>query len=74
MAPLETPPRIWRRIDADETNDLPSLPEVPAFEESNDVNERHHLRGKLSFCLSPDFTCSTDPRATPLIGLWSALN
>jgi hypothetical protein len=38
MALLETPSRIWRRIEADEQNDMPSLPEVPAFEDSNDVN------------------------------------
>ena len=52
MALLETPSRMWRRIEADEQNDLPSLPEVrlqvPAFEDSNDVNatttseESHH--------------------------------
>src|SRR5260221_9495698 len=48
MALLETPSRIWRRIEADEQNDMPSLPEVPAFEDSNDVNatttseESHH--------------------------------
>src|SRR5712675_797557 len=48
MALLETPSRLWRRIEADEQNDMPSLPEVPAFEDSNDVNatttseEGHH--------------------------------
>ena len=48
MALLETPSRIWRRIEADEQNDMPSLPDVPAFEDSNDVNatttseESHH--------------------------------
>ncbi|KAI9451888.1 hypothetical protein F5148DRAFT_1378754 [Russula earlei] len=38
MALLETPSRIWRRIQADEQHDMPSLPEVPAFEDSNDLN------------------------------------
>lgn len=38
MALLETPSRLWRRIEADEKNDIPSLPEVPAFEDSNDAN------------------------------------
>ncbi|KAI0288447.1 hypothetical protein BC826DRAFT_1093036 [Russula brevipes] len=38
MALLETPSRLWRRIEADEQNDMPSLPDVPAFEDSNDVN------------------------------------
>ena len=48
MALLETPSRIWRRIEADEQNDMPSLPDVPTFEDSNDVNatttseESHH--------------------------------
>ncbi|KAI0255954.1 hypothetical protein BJV78DRAFT_1279159 [Lactifluus subvellereus] len=38
MALLETPSRIWRRIEADEQNDMPSLPDVPVFEDSNYVN------------------------------------
>lgn len=38
MALLETPSRIWRRIEADEQNDMPSLPEVPPYEDSNDLN------------------------------------
>ena len=38
MALLETPSRIWRRIEADEQNDMPSLPEVPPYEDSNAIN------------------------------------
>lgn len=38
MALLETPSRLWRRIEADEQNDMPSLPEVPPYEDSNDLN------------------------------------
>jgi hypothetical protein len=38
MALIETPSRIWRRIEADEQNDVPSLPDLPSFEHSNDVN------------------------------------
>lgn len=38
MALVETPSRIWRRIEADEQNDVPSLPDLPSFEHSNDVN------------------------------------
>ncbi len=48
MALVETPSRIWRRIEADEQDDVPSLPELPTFDHSNDVNvtttseESHH--------------------------------
>lgn len=35
---LETPSRIWRRIQAVEGQDMPSLPEVPAFEDSADAD------------------------------------
>lgn len=38
MALVETPSRIWRRIEADEQNDVPSLPDLPSFDDSNDVN------------------------------------
>jgi hypothetical protein len=31
---LETPSRIWRRIEAIEDRDMPSLPSVPAFDDS----------------------------------------
>ena len=37
MALVETPSRIWRRIEADEQNDVPSLPDLPSFDHSNDV-------------------------------------
>ncbi|KAF9446897.1 hypothetical protein P691DRAFT_155976 [Macrolepiota fuliginosa MF-IS2] len=36
-AMLETPSRIWRRIEAVEDQDMPSLPSLPAFEDSADV-------------------------------------
>ncbi|KAI0057426.1 hypothetical protein BV25DRAFT_1892643 [Artomyces pyxidatus] len=36
MAMLETPSRIWRRIEAEEDHDMPSLPSLPAFEDSAD--------------------------------------
>lgn len=35
---LETPSRIWRRIEAVEDQDMPSLPSVPAFEDSVDAD------------------------------------
>jgi hypothetical protein len=36
---LETPSRIWRRIEAVEDRDMPSLPSLPAFEDSADVEQ-----------------------------------
>lgn len=36
---LETPSRIWRRIEAIEDQDMPSLPSLPAFEQSGEVEE-----------------------------------
>ena len=36
-AMLETPSRIWRRIEAIENRDMPSLPSLPPFEDSEDV-------------------------------------
>lgn len=61
MALVETPSRIWRRIEADEQNDVPSLPDLPSFEHSNDVNatttseESHHS----------DFNTSSPIQSTP---------
>lgn len=31
---LETPSRVWRRIEAGEENDMPSLPSLPTFDDS----------------------------------------
>jgi hypothetical protein len=39
-AMLETPSRIWRRIEAVEDRDMPSLPSLPHFEDS--VDAEHH--------------------------------
>ncbi|KAF9479579.1 hypothetical protein BDN70DRAFT_878644 [Pholiota conissans] len=36
---LETPSRIWRRIEAVEARDMPSLPSLPPFEDSQEVEE-----------------------------------
>ncbi|KAF8630539.1 hypothetical protein AX15_002860 [Amanita polypyramis BW_CC] len=36
-AMLETPSRIWRRIEAIENRDMPSLPSLPPFEDSGDI-------------------------------------
>jgi hypothetical protein len=36
---LETPSRVWRRIDAAEGADMPSLPSLPAFDDSAEQSE-----------------------------------
>ncbi|CDO73312.1 hypothetical protein BN946_scf185008.g74 [Trametes cinnabarina] len=33
---LETPSRVWRRIQVDQDRDMPSLPSLPAFDDSAD--------------------------------------
>jgi len=38
---LETPSRIWRRIEAVENNDMPSLPSLPPFEDSAEAEDSH---------------------------------
>ncbi|KAI1790299.1 hypothetical protein LXA43DRAFT_1149321, partial [Ganoderma leucocontextum] len=39
---LETPSRVWRRIQADQDQDMPSLPSLPAFEDSVAPTESDH--------------------------------
>ncbi|KAJ7696511.1 hypothetical protein B0H17DRAFT_1158623 [Mycena rosella] len=41
-AMLETPSRIWRRIEAIEDRDMPSLPSLPAFGDSEGEEESHN--------------------------------
>lgn len=36
---LETPSRIWRRIEAIEQRDMPSLPSIPPFEDDSEPQE-----------------------------------
>ncbi|KAF9038520.1 hypothetical protein BJ165DRAFT_1352368 [Panaeolus papilionaceus] len=38
-AMLETPSRIWRRIEAIEDRDMPSLPSLPSFDVSAEIEE-----------------------------------
>ncbi|KZT69318.1 hypothetical protein DAEQUDRAFT_745317 [Daedalea quercina L-15889] len=38
-AMLETPSRVWRRIESVEGRDMPSLPSLPAFDDSEDDPE-----------------------------------
>ncbi|KAF8075138.1 hypothetical protein FPV67DRAFT_1605655 [Lyophyllum atratum] len=40
-AMLETPSRVWRRIEAIEDRDMPSLPSLPGFEDSTDSADHH---------------------------------
>lgn len=35
---LETPSRIWRRIEAEGSRDMPSLPSVPGFDDSAEIS------------------------------------
>lgn len=39
---LETPSRVWRRIEAIEGRDMPSLPSLPPFEDSADPDNDDH--------------------------------
>lgn len=39
MAMLETPSRVWRRIEAVEDRDMPSLPSLPPFEDSAEIDQ-----------------------------------
>ncbi|GLB41649.1 putative pericentrin-AKAP-450 domain of centrosomal targeting protein [Lyophyllum shimeji] len=41
-AMLETPSRVWRRIQAVEDRDMPSLPSISGFEDSTDPDHREH--------------------------------
>ncbi|KAF8238118.1 hypothetical protein L208DRAFT_1243498 [Tricholoma matsutake] len=47
---LETPSRVWRRIEAIEDRDMPSLPSLPPFEDSveADIALDEHLSNNLS--------------------------
>lgn len=41
-AMLETPSRVWRRIEDVEGRDMPSLPSLPVFEDSSDNQSESH--------------------------------
>lgn len=43
---LETPSRIWRRIEAIEQRDMPSLPSLPPFEDSEEVDDEPQESGE----------------------------
>ena len=50
---LETPSRIWRRIEEIEGQDMPSLPSLPAFEDSEDQPASPSESAELSQESSP---------------------
>ncbi|THH07320.1 hypothetical protein EW145_g3460 [Phellinidium pouzarii] len=54
--PIETPSRIWRRIEEGEarTGDMPSLPSLPAFDNSGSVDDEHTISLSLNQSY-PDF-------------------
>ncbi|KAF9466148.1 hypothetical protein BDZ94DRAFT_1341734 [Collybia nuda] len=52
-AMLETPSRVWRRIEAIEDRDMPSLPSLPPFEDSAEEYSEHDGLDDLSDISSP---------------------
>src|SRR6266403_2857651 len=64
MALLETPSRIWRRIEADEQNDMPSLPEVPPYEDSNDLNATTTSEESHQSAINPTSPLQSTPAPT----------
>jgi len=64
---LETPSRIWRRIEAIENNDMPSLPSLPLFEDSAEADDSHEpTRNDDDHQFDEDFEGLTSPlHSTP---------
>ncbi|KAG6902546.1 hypothetical protein C0995_014935 [Termitomyces sp. Mi166 len=65
-AMLETPSRVWRRIEAVEDRDMPSLPSLPGFEDSNDpdpLGEPSDLDDDLKD-ISPPVTSTPAPASS----------
>lgn len=64
---LETPSRIWRRIEAIENNDMPSLPSLPPFEDSAEADDSHEpTRNDDEHQFDEDFGNLTSPlHSTP---------
>lgn len=55
---LETPSRIWRRIEAVEHRDMPSLPSLPPFEDSAEEDEDYDVSQDEDHKISRDFMIS----------------
>ncbi|KAK0214822.1 hypothetical protein IW262DRAFT_245194 [Armillaria fumosa] len=61
---LETPSRIWRRIEAIEDRDMPSLPSIPGFDDSDGSIEAHTPTDDLSVS---DVHVGTPMHSTPAL-------
>ncbi|CAA7269241.1 unnamed protein product [Cyclocybe aegerita] len=61
---LETPSRIWRRIEAIEEQDMPSLPSLPPFEDSTGEDELQNVEMNEESGHNMD-TLSTRIHSTP---------
>ncbi|KAK0501582.1 hypothetical protein EDD18DRAFT_1066550 [Armillaria luteobubalina] len=61
---LETPSRIWRRIEAIEDRDMPSLPSIPGFDDSDGSIEAHTPTDDLSVS---DVNVGTPMHSTPAL-------
>ncbi|KAG7445045.1 uncharacterized protein BT62DRAFT_206857 [Guyanagaster necrorhizus] len=61
---LETPSRIWRRIEAVEDRDMPSLPSIPGFDDSDGSIEAHTPTDDLSVS---DVHVGTPMHSTPAL-------
>ncbi|KAK0202528.1 hypothetical protein DFS33DRAFT_908013 [Desarmillaria ectypa] len=61
---LETPSRIWRRIEAVEDQDMPSLPSIPGFDDSDGSIEAHTPTDDLSVS---DVHVGTPMHSTPAL-------
>ncbi|KAF9073179.1 hypothetical protein BDP27DRAFT_1319010 [Rhodocollybia butyracea] len=69
---LETPSRIWRRIEAEGSRDMPSLPSVPGFDDSAEISnytenpeQNHDTRDERSFG-QPDSPIHSTPAASTI--------
>jgi hypothetical protein len=62
---LETPSRIWRRIEAIENRDMPSLPSLPHFEDSVEAETVLHQDYDDQLEFQQDFSISSRIHSTP---------
>ncbi|TFY75362.1 hypothetical protein EWM64_g8650, partial [Hericium alpestre] len=61
---LETPSRVWRRIEANESgHDMPSLPSLPGFEDSQDHTTTSESEKSRDF--DPNLSASVPLQSTP---------
>jgi len=62
---LETPSRIWRRIEAIEHRDMPSLPSLPPFEDSGEVEDDSQAKDGDNVELIDDENMPSPMHSTP---------